>query len=158
MTRLIPAALCLVFVQWVTVPAASGLEVGRAGHPLAPPAGDSATIAAIEHDWLANEHDSTTLDRLLATDFVHAVASGQFITKAEHIDYMVRHPAAADQQRRFERLDVRLVAGVAIATGIVVTNNEGTRRRFVFTDVFARRAGRWRAVAAQETMIVPPPT
>lgn len=118
---------------------------------------DSAAIAAIEHDWLANEHDSTTLDRVLAPDFVHALASGQFITKSEHIDYMVRHPSARDEERRFERLDVRLVSGVAIATGIVVTNNEGTHRRFVFTDVFARRAGRWRAVAAQETMVVAPP-
>jgi hypothetical protein len=147
--RLAPAAVCLVFLQSMTAPTrASGLETRSTSR---------SHIAAIEHDWLANEHDSTTLDRVLAADFVHALATGQFITKADHVDYMVRHPSAADEQRRFDRLDVRLVAGVAIATGIVVTNNQGTRRRFVFTDVFARRAGRWRAVAAQETMIVPPP-
>lgn len=122
------------------------------------PAQDSAAVAAIEHDWLTNEHDSTTLDRVLAPDFVHALASGQFISKADHIGYAVHHPGSPGEQRRFERLDVRLVAGVAIATGIVATNDDGTRRRFVFTDIFARRAGRWRAVAAQETMIVPGPT
>jgi hypothetical protein len=153
--------LCVTAVIWVL----SLASLGHPGQPMAEPmarpggapAGDSAAVAAIEHDWLANEHDAATLDRVLAPDFVHALASGQFITKAEHIDYMVRHPSARDEERRFEWLEVRLVAGVAIATGIVVTNNEGTHRRFVFTDVFARRAGRWQAVAAQETMVVPAP-
>lgn len=108
---------------------------------------DSAGAASVEKEWLAHEHEPAPLEHILAPDFVHALGSGQFITKSEHIAYVAAHPAPAGLEAHFERLDIRLVNGVAIATGIVAT----TQRRTVFTDVFACRDGRWQAVSAQET-------
>ena len=108
---------------------------------------DSAGAASVEKDWLAHLHDQATLERILAPDFVH-VLPGQFITKAEHIQYITTHPVPPGTEARFERLDIRIVDGVAIATGIV-----STQKRSAFTDIFACRDGRWQAVGAQETPI-----
>ncbi len=118
---------------------------------------DSASAVDVEHAWLANESDPAALDEILAPDFVHTLGSGQFITKAEHIDYIAAHPPSPGRQTRFEQLHVRVVSGVAIATGIVLaTDASGVpTRRTVFTDVFACREDRWQAVGAQETVIAP---
>jgi Domain of unknown function (DUF4440) len=110
---------------------------------------DSAGAASVEKEWLAHEHEPAPLEHILAPDFVHALGSGQFITKSEHIGYVASHPAPAGFEAHFERLDIRLVSAVAIATGIVAT----AQRRSVFTDVFACRDGRWQAVSAQETVV-----
>ena len=110
---------------------------------------DSAGAAGVEKEWLAHEHEAAPLERILAPDFVHVLPTGQFITKAEHIGYVATHPAPAGFEAHFERLDIRLVSGVAIATGIVSTSEHRT----AFTDIFACRDGRWQAVGAQESVI-----
>ncbi len=117
---------------------------------------DSAGGASVEQDWIAHEWDPTPLEHILAPDFVHVLGSGQFITKVQHIGYVAAHPPRAGFHARFERLDVRVVDGVAIATGIVASRDSTAApsdRRFVFTDIFACRDGRWQAVGAQETPI-----
>ena len=117
---------------------------------------DSAGAASVEHDWLAHEHDPAPLQRILAPDFVHALSSGQFITKNEQIAYYELHPGKPGFTAHFERLDIRIVNGVAVATGIVAARDSATAttdRRTVFTDVFACRDARWQAVSAQETPI-----
>ena len=116
---------------------------------------DSDSVIALEHAWLDHE-DSTTLERILAPDFVHALPSGEIIDKAEHVDYVAKHPRPASVHSRFERLDVRVYGSAAIATGIVDATRDGQPgvRRTVFTDVFVKRDGRWRAVRAQETNVV----
>ena len=115
---------------------------------------DSTGAASAEQEWLSHEWEAAPLQHILAPDFVHALGSGQFITKDQHIGYVAAHPAKAGFRTHFERLDVRIVNGVAIATGIVATRDSTAApadRRTVFTDVFACRDGRWQAVGAQET-------
>ena len=124
---------------------------------------DSAAVVALEHEWLAAQSDSATLERILAPDFVHQLASGDAITKRQHIGFVVAHPSPSGIERTFERLEVRLYGATAIATGIVrastpPTSGATAARRTVFTDVFVKRDGRWQAVSAQETTILPPPT
>jgi hypothetical protein len=118
---------------------------------------DSARVVALEHTWLS-VGDSANLEQILAPDFMHAVFTGDFIDKAEHIAFVARHPRAPSVHARFERLDVRVYGIAAIATGIVAATQDGKQgvRRTVFTDVFAKRAGKWQAVSAQETEVVPP--
>ncbi|HSY80259.1 MAG TPA: nuclear transport factor 2 family protein [Gemmatimonadaceae bacterium] len=115
---------------------------------------DSAGAVSVERNWGAHEYDQAALERILAPDFAHLLGSGQTITKAQHITYMASHQPPAGFQLRFERLDVRLIGGVAIATGIVVASDDVQADRFTaFTDIFACRDGRWQAVGAQETPI-----
>ena len=113
---------------------------------------DRQTLIDLENDWL-NANDAQTLDRILASDFVHPVFTGDFLTKAQHIDWFTTHPRPANLKPRFERLDIRLYGDVGIANGMVVTSDENGKEigRNVFTDVFSYRNGRWQAINGQET-------
>lgn len=113
---------------------------------------DREALIDLENVWL-NTNDAQTLDRILAADFVHPVFTGDFLTKAQHIDWFTRHPRPANVKARFERLDIRLYGDIGIANGIVVTSDENSKEitRNIFTDVFAYRDGRWQAINGQET-------
>jgi hypothetical protein len=112
------------------------------------------TLIDLENEWL-NANDGQTLDRILASDFVHPVFTGDFLTKAQHIEWSTKHPRPTNLKPRFERLDIRLYGDVGIANGIVVTSDENGKEigRNVFTDVFAYRDGRWQAINGQETEV-----
>ena len=119
-----------------------------------PTHGDSTALVALEHRWLAAEHDSATLESILAPDFVHVVPTGDFLTKSQHIHYSVLYKPPAGGRYEFESLVVRVYGDVGIATGIVrATDAKGKVGRTAFTDVFAKRGGEWRAVNAQENPI-----
>jgi hypothetical protein len=119
------------------------------------PERDRQTLETLEHEWLET-HDSTTLDRILAPDFVHPVSGGLVLTKAQHIAWAVTHVPPPGITRRFEQMRVRLYGDVGIVNGIVVATQGGHETaRTLFTDVFVYRDGRWQAVNAQET---PAPT
>ncbi len=114
-------------------------------------------LEAIERQWLACEHDSAALARILADDFVHPVPAGVFLTKAQHIDWAVSHPAPRGRQERFDHLRIRTYGAVGVVTGLVISiDAEGRENRTVFTDVFVRRNGRWQAVNAQENAVPEP--
>lgn len=115
---------------------------------------DSVAVIAVEHEWLSGLHDAHVLDRVLAPDFRHLLATGQVITKAQHISYIAAQPATAGQTLRFDRLDVALFGDAAIADGIVLKDGPGRSiSRSAFTDVFVYRKGRWQAIHAQESEV-----
>ncbi len=121
------------------------------------PDADHQALIALENEWLTAV-DSATLDRILAPDFVHPVPTGDFLTKAQHIHWVVAHPAPTSLRYRFDRLDVRIYGDVGIANGIVAASDTSghDEGRTVFTDVLARRGGQWQAVNGQETPVGPP--
>ena len=116
---------------------------------------DRAAIEKLEHEWLDAESDRPTLERILASDFLHQVPAGVFLSKRQHIDWSVKHPRPANRKARFEKLDVRLYGNTAIASGIVDDTNASGKdlRRSIFTDVFVRRDGQWQAVSAAENLV-----
>lgn len=113
---------------------------------------DRQTLINLENEWL-NANDAQTLDRILASDFVHPVFTGDFLSKAQHIDWFTKHKRPPNLKRRFDRLDIRLYGDIGIANGTVVTSDQSDKEisRNVFTDVFIRREGRWQAINGQET-------
>jgi Domain of unknown function (DUF4440) len=115
---------------------------------------DSLAIVGLEHAWLGAS-DSAALDTILAPDFVHPVPSGDFLTRAQHIHWNVTHPRPRDRHVRFGKLWVRVYGDVAIANGTVIATDATGKvvGRTVFTDVFARRHGRWQAVNGQENQV-----
>ena len=126
------------------------------------PERDRAALVALENEWLANEHNAAALERILASDFVHPLPTGDFITKAQHIAFSSAHPPPANRKQHFDQLRVRVYGDVGIVTGVVVTTDEkgpsqtGENHevdRTVFTDVFAWRDGRLQAVNAQENAV-----
>lgn len=135
----------------------SSLLLIFSGHPFqsrGAPENDEQSIRALEEQWLY-ARDAATLDRILADEFVHPVAQGIFLTKAEHIDWYVKHLPPPTRKTRFDQLRVRIYGDTAIANGIVIASNASGKDvdRSVFTDVFVYRDGRWQAVNAQENQV-----
>ncbi|HYK12077.1 MAG TPA: nuclear transport factor 2 family protein [Gemmatimonadales bacterium] len=119
-----------------------------------PPLTDQKTVETLEKQWLAGEHDRSALDTILAADFVHPVAAGVFLSKTQHINWAVTHPGPNDRQKLFDQLQVRVYGSAAVVTGMVIsTDQKGSEEKTVFTDVFAKRGGRWQAVNAQENPV-----
>ncbi len=52
---------------------------------------DRQALIALENEWLNGEHNAAALERILASDFVHPVATGDFLTKAQHIYYSTEY-------------------------------------------------------------------
>ncbi|HEY9429025.1 MAG TPA: nuclear transport factor 2 family protein [Gemmatimonadaceae bacterium] len=112
-----------------------------------------AVILQLESRWLA-AHDSATLSRILAADFVHPVASGYFLDRSQHIAWVVNHPPDTTVDRRLSDMRVRFYGPTAVVTGMVIRSRDGSEiGRNVFTDVFVKREGRWQAVSAEETTV-----
>jgi len=115
------------------------------------PAKDRDAVTALEQEWL-HAKDAATLDRILASDFVHVIPFDHFLTQQEHIDWFVKHPEPKDRHTRFDKLNVRLYGNVAIVNGSVIATDDSGKEldRTMFTDVFVFRNGRWQAVNGQE--------
>jgi hypothetical protein len=116
---------------------------------------DRQALIALENRWLEGEHDAAVLDPILASDFIHPVATGDFLTKAQHIYYSSRHLPPPNLKNRFDNLRVRIYGDVGIVNGIVATSDEHGKdvNRTIFTDVFVYRDGRWQAINAQENKV-----
>ena len=140
----------------IALPSSSALAQARAQPRAARGTeNDRRALLALEDEWLAHIRDSVTLERILAPDFQHVIESGAFLTKSQHIAWCVAHPLPAKHTAHFEKLQVRFVGDIGIASGIVSSSEGGARgSRSVFTDVFAYRDKRWQAVHAQETRMV----
>ena len=118
---------------------------------------DEADIKRVEKRWLAAEDDPAGLESILADDFIHVLPFG-FITKRQQINYLEsRTTHTPKMKRQFDKLDVRVFGNAAIANGIVAAAPAaGGQTQFtVFTDVFVKRNGVWKAVNAQENPMTP---
>ena len=116
---------------------------------------DQAALIALENEWLANLHNPAVLEKSLAADFVHPLPTGDFVTKAQHIQFSSTDLPPPNRKQRFDKMRVRVYGDVGVVTGIVLTTDEQGREveRTIFTDVFVRRNGRWEAVNAQENAV-----
>jgi hypothetical protein len=121
------------------------------------PESDRKALESLEQDWL-QARDATTLDRILAPDFVHVLPFDHFVTKQEHIDWFLKHPPPAGRKTRFEKLQTRVYGDVGLVNGCVVASDEHGKEidRTMFTDMFVYRNGKWQAVDAQENSVEPP--
>ena len=116
---------------------------------------DQAALIALENEWLAELHNPAVLEKILASDFVHPLPTGDFVTKAQHIQFSSTHLPPPNRKQRFDQMRVRVYGDVGIVNGIVLTTDEQGREveRTIFTDVFVRRNRRWEAVNAQENAV-----
>jgi len=113
---------------------------------------DMATLVALNDDYVrAVEHsDVRRFDEILAEDFLCSLPDGSLINREAFLLH-VAEPATIRNLRAHD-VHVRLLGDVAIVhartTFTTIKGEEGASR---YTDVWARRDGRWVAVAAQVT-------
>jgi len=115
----------------------------------------SAELLRIEHRWVQalQEHDTDFLSALLADGFLDSTFRGGTRTRED----VLTSPRVEPRYHsiRLDDLKVRFFGQTAIVTGVNVlesVDDPASQVQIRFTDVFVQQAGRWRAVAAQETV------
>jgi ketosteroid isomerase-like protein len=102
--------------------------------------------------------DSAALGRIIADDWVCVDAAGLRITKRQLLE-RVSAAESFPPSHEFDETDLRLFGDAAVVTGRLsfdAPDDEGgglVRARQRYTRVYAKRGGRWQAVATHVTVV-----
>jgi ketosteroid isomerase-like protein len=97
------------------------------------------------------ESDTAWYREYLSDDFVCTLADGRRIDKTEFLRRTEEGPDRTDMT--YDEIDVRPLGEVALVHGVTHYNRDGSPGSTRYTDVWRFRDGRWRAVAAQLTLV-----
>jgi hypothetical protein len=137
---LLMLASALLFTGLVPVPSAADL------------ASDRAFILQAESDWAESvvTNEVSVLERILADDFVGVDIDGGHYSKAEAIKDFRTHPSDF-VSNHLGQVEIRFYGDAAVAQGYESwRKKDGTAGRFIWTDTWIRRGGRWQIVAAED--------
>lgn len=116
------------------------------------PSSDITTLLALNDDYIASAQasDVERFERILADDFLCTLPDGTLLDRKRFLERTAQpvqyHGLAAQD------VTVRLLGDVAIIHArTTFTTRDGRPGHGRYTDVWARRQGRWVAVAAQFT-------
>ena len=94
--------------------------------------------------------DTSAIERILADDFIGVDPKGRLYTKRQMIDD-TRNAPKYFVSNRLNDVKVRFYGNTAIAQGSETwEKRSGERGRFVWTDTWLQRTGRWQIVAAED--------
>jgi ketosteroid isomerase-like protein len=98
--------------------------------------------------------DVAVADRLLADDYLFLQADGNVSNKAQNLA-VLRDPAFACTAFTTEDVVVRVLGDAAVITGRAIMRatygGQDVGGEFLYTDVWAKRSGRWQTVVSQAT-------
>jgi len=134
------------------------------------PAAIEAEIIKLEREWAdaAKTHNGEAVRRVVADDCVLVYPDGTVATKADEVRTIESGAITADA---FEMVDPKVTvidADAAFIAGRSMIKNgkytdPNTKKvinisgEYRFLDVYAKRDGKWQAIASQATKIVAPP-
>jgi ketosteroid isomerase-like protein len=105
--------------------------------------------------WIAR--DRTTLERLIAPDWMVTHVAGQRLTRSDVLRDMLESSATRIESMTVDEVSVRLFGDAAVVTGRTHARGVQAGAAFDvslrFTDVFVRRNDRWQAVASHATLV-----
>jgi hypothetical protein len=94
--------------------------------------------------------DTSAIEHILADDFIGVDPKGRLYTKQQMIDE-TRNAPKYFVSNRLNDVKVRFYRKTAVAQGSETwEKRSGERGRFVWTDTWVRRNGRWQIVAAED--------
>ena len=100
--------------------------------------------------------DVVARERIAADDLIYTTYYGSALNKAEWIAHVTK-PAPASSKQLRDDLRIRILGDTAIVTGrltIKIENPQSTGRiQSRYTNVYAKRQGEWKLVAAQVTEV-----
>ena len=114
--------------------------------------GTERYILESERQWAESvaTGDTSAIERILADDFIGIDPKGHFYTKQKMIDE-TRNAPKYFVSNRLNDVKVRFYGNTAIAQGSETwEKRSGERGRFVWTDTWLQRNGRWQIVAAED--------
>jgi ketosteroid isomerase-like protein len=107
-------------------------------------------IKLSEQQWAeaSMKRDTTTVERILADDFVGLDPVGSFFRKAEELASVSKNEGDYVSAKGND-VEVRIYGDAAVARGSESwQRRNGERGRYVWTDTWIRRNGKWQIVAA----------
>jgi ketosteroid isomerase-like protein len=116
------------------------------------------TLKQLEHDWsqASLKRDLATLDKIMADDWISIDFQGRTVTKSETIANL-KSGSPATQAAGIGEMKVRVFGDSAIVTGSDTEKSSVKGKdvidKYLWTDVFVKRNGRWQAVASQSTKV-----
>jgi len=121
---------------------------------------DRAYIRQSESDWAESTvtNDVSVLERILADDFVGVEIDGSHYTKPDAIKDYRTHPSDF-VSNHLNEVEVRFFGDAAVAQGSESwKKNDGTAGKYVWTDTWIRRGGKWQVVAAEDLVPLAAPS
>jgi len=142
---------------WLLLAAATPPVPALAAAPCPTEPRTLAGLRQAEDRWVAalEARDGAALACRLASDFTDNDWQGA----VHHRDDMLAHlPQRPPSHLRLTDLTVRIEGATGIVRGLntQIAPDGRTVGRVRFTDIFVWRAGRWQAIAAQETVVATP--
>jgi Domain of unknown function (DUF4440) len=122
----------------------------------AEPAEDRGYLWQAESDWAESlaTHDASVLERILADDFIGVHADGTHYSKADAIREYRTQPSSY-ASNHLNQVEIRFYGHTAVAQGDESwKKKDGRSGKYVWTDTWVQREGRWQIVAAED--LVPP--
>lgn len=116
------------------------------------PAADLQTLTTLNEDYVRSvqRSDVKRFEELLSDDFRATLSDGSFLDRRQFLEYTAK-PVAISNLAAHD-VDVRLMGDFAIVHArTTFTQPDGKAGEGRYTDVWARRNGRWVAVAAHVT-------
>jgi hypothetical protein len=115
---------------------------------------NAEVVIRFEQDWLRalNEHNRSTLGKILADDFLNSSWKGELRTKRQIIDQTNNQSTYG---QKLTDMTVSFYGNAAIVRGLNIISDASGKivLRLRFTDVLIYRHRKWQAVSAQETAI-----
>jgi ketosteroid isomerase-like protein len=115
-------------------------------------------LIRLENEWVAAavEHDATTIDKMVADDFIDTTSNGTVLTKAQMLEYIKSYKEEVISIVTDE-WKVRVYGDAAVVNArntikIQLEGKEATKQER-FTDIWTKRDGRWKCVAGHYSTI-----
>jgi hypothetical protein len=114
---------------------------------------DRQQILQLEHEWnqvyLVN--DPAPLDHILADDFFGTEPDARRATKKDMVAEAKGPSNLASSVVNENDVTIRYYGEIAVVNGSSSwTKKDGKAGRFIWTDIFVKRNGRWSVVASQD--------
>jgi ketosteroid isomerase-like protein len=126
---------------------------GSSAQPPDAGTGDREQIRQLERDWTQSfvTMDVAANERIVADDFLGTEPDGNRIKKADLIAEVKTGEALASKCLNEDDVTIRFYGQTAIVNGSESwkRKRDGKTGRFIWTDMFVKRNGKWQVVASQ---------
>jgi Domain of unknown function (DUF4440) len=122
-------------------------------------AGGRAYIQQAEYDWAQSlvTNDVRVIERIFADDFAGVDIDGSLYSKTDTINGSRTAPSEFVSVH-LNAIEIRLYGDAAVVQGNESwEDKDGTPGKFVWTDTWIRRDGRWQIVAAEDVVVAEDP-
>jgi ketosteroid isomerase-like protein len=115
-------------------------------------------LIQMEHDWSEadTKRDASALQRILSEDWVGIDFEGTVLNKAQAIEG-IDSGSGSLESTVLRDMKVRIYGNTAVLTGTDTEEGQyhgkDSSGKYLWTDVFVRRNGRWQAVSSQSTKL-----